>query len=326
MTTRYAKTEAGRQAIRDRSQALSRPARNLLLIVDGRRTGREWVALVQGSSEADLAQLIEAGLIEALGGGGEVLQAPPAVAVAQAPSELPSQVAQQGPQLPSHLPAPEPSLPPAQPLPVPPSELSPADSSQAQAPAPLAPVAATDPHSMPAPVPTAPSPAPSPSSRKSRSRFPSVLPPMLTSPPEAPPVLAAPPVSAAPSVSAAAPASATASLPAATLSATPSDLAPDALVKPRKGMTALMPEEDLRPVPVRLQDVSYRHLYDTMTAQARPLLGLIKGYRMVLDVEKCRTAEELRRLALRFIDEVRAAQGVGAAYRVTEAMCKAPEG
>ena len=82
--------------------------------------------------------------------------------------------------------------------------------------------------------------------------------------------------------------------------------------------------EDTRPVPERLQAVGYRHLYDTMTSRARPLLGLIKGYRMVLDVEKCNGPDEIRRLALRFINEVRGAQGVGAAYRITEQLCRPP--
>jgi len=225
MTTRYVKTEAGRQAIRERQQGLSRPARNLLLIMDGQRAGAEWVTLVQGSTEADLAQLIETGLIEATAGSA-----------ASAPAPVPT---------------------------------------------PASPIAAPSAPSATAAAPAAPAtPAPAPS---------------------------VPPV------------------------ARPADPAPEPVdmrysaPAPAKGMTAQMPEDDTRPVTVRLQEVSYRQLYDTMTSQARPLLGLIKGYRMVLDVEKCNGPDELRRLALRFIDEVRAAQGVGAAYRITEALCKAPE-
>jgi hypothetical protein len=42
-------------------------------------------------------------------------------------------------------------------------------------------------------------------------------------------------------------------------------------------------------------------------------LGLVKGYRMVLEIEKCSGVEALRVLALRFVDEVRMVQGDAAA-------------
>lgn len=62
-----------------------------------------------------------------------------------------------------------------------------------------------------------------------------------------------------------------------------------------------------------LQALSYRELYDRLTAEARARLGLIKGYKMVLDIEKCAGAEEIRKLTLRFVAEVRNAQGDAAA-------------
>jgi hypothetical protein len=58
-----------------------------------------------------------------------------------------------------------------------------------------------------------------------------------------------------------------------------------------------------------LQARSYRELYDLLTQQARPRLGLIRGYRMVLEVEKCNGADEIRALAQRFVDLVRDVQG-----------------
>ena len=58
-----------------------------------------------------------------------------------------------------------------------------------------------------------------------------------------------------------------------------------------------------------VQSLSYRQLYDLLTAQARPRLGLISGYRMVLEVERCSGADEVRALALRFVEAVRQAQG-----------------
>jgi hypothetical protein len=65
MAQRYAKTEAGRQEIKNRAKKLSRHARNLLLIVDETHPIANWVQLVHGSSEADVRQLLEEGLIAA---------------------------------------------------------------------------------------------------------------------------------------------------------------------------------------------------------------------------------------------------------------------
>jgi hypothetical protein len=60
----YAKTDAGRDEIRDRARKLTRAARNLLLIIDERHTGSNWVHLVHGASEADLRDLLNLRLIE----------------------------------------------------------------------------------------------------------------------------------------------------------------------------------------------------------------------------------------------------------------------
>lgn len=185
MTTRYIKTETGRQAIRDKAQGLSRPARNLLLILDGQKPGEEWVRLVTGSTPADLQQLIDAGMIEP---------------VASAAAATPARTAAVASAVASAVAGPE------------------------------------------------------------------------TAPPSVP----------------------------------PADTA-----------TQL-------PLAERLQAVGYRHLYDTLTAQARPLLGLIKGYRMVLEVEKCNGPDEIRALALRFVDDVLAAQGVDAARRIALQLCSPP--
>lgn len=66
MTLRYQKSDAGRAEIRARGVDLSRPARNLLLIIDGTRTGDEWLAMVAGASQADLQALLARGLVSAL--------------------------------------------------------------------------------------------------------------------------------------------------------------------------------------------------------------------------------------------------------------------
>ena len=59
----YQKTEGGRAEIKARALPLSRSARNLLLVIDATRSARDWLALVQGCGEADIAFLLEQGLI-----------------------------------------------------------------------------------------------------------------------------------------------------------------------------------------------------------------------------------------------------------------------
>jgi hypothetical protein len=59
----YVRTEAGRAEIRAKALPLSRPARNLLLVIDSSCSGEEWIGKVLGSTETDLQQLIDAQLI-----------------------------------------------------------------------------------------------------------------------------------------------------------------------------------------------------------------------------------------------------------------------
>lgn len=68
MAGRYAKTETGRAEIRARVHALTRTARNLLLIIDPSRDDAAWVSMVQGASAADLQTLLDAGLVAPVGG------------------------------------------------------------------------------------------------------------------------------------------------------------------------------------------------------------------------------------------------------------------
>lgn len=77
----YQKTEAGRAEIKARALPLSRSARNLLLVIDAGKPARQWLSLVQGVAEADLAYLLEQGLIGAAG----ATPARPAAAPAAAP-------------------------------------------------------------------------------------------------------------------------------------------------------------------------------------------------------------------------------------------------
>ena len=59
----YARTEAGRAEIGANRVKMSRPARNILLLIDASRTGQEWVGKISGSTLSDLDMLLAAGLI-----------------------------------------------------------------------------------------------------------------------------------------------------------------------------------------------------------------------------------------------------------------------
>ena len=62
---RLARTDRGRQVLQDRSLPLSRAARNLLLIIDPTQPTSHWLAVVRGTSPADLQALLDAGLVAA---------------------------------------------------------------------------------------------------------------------------------------------------------------------------------------------------------------------------------------------------------------------
>jgi hypothetical protein len=80
LSQRFFKTETGRAEIRRRALPLSRPARNLLLIIDASRDGAGWLGLVQGCGEAELRALLAAGLVAVDGSDA----APVRVTLAQA--------------------------------------------------------------------------------------------------------------------------------------------------------------------------------------------------------------------------------------------------
>ncbi|MGM9515574.1 hypothetical protein ACS5PK_15050 [Roseateles sp. DB2] len=79
----YQKTDAGRAEMKVRQLVNARATRNLLLVIDASKSARQWLGLVQGSTEADVQQLLDLGLIRATG----VVQAPaPAADGAFAPA------------------------------------------------------------------------------------------------------------------------------------------------------------------------------------------------------------------------------------------------
>jgi hypothetical protein len=59
----YIRTEAGKAEVRAHGIKLSRPARNLLMVIDASCSGDAWIGKVNGSSQADLDVLLAAKLI-----------------------------------------------------------------------------------------------------------------------------------------------------------------------------------------------------------------------------------------------------------------------
>ena len=55
--------------------------------------------------------------------------------------------------------------------------------------------------------------------------------------------------------------------------------------------------------------LGYTELYASLTAMAREQLGLIKGYRFVLDVETAMDLPALSKVALRFVAEIEKSKG-----------------
>ena len=64
----YVRTDAGKSEIRSQTIKMSRPARNLLMVIDGSCSGDAWLGKVNGSTPADLEVLIAAKLIAPQGG------------------------------------------------------------------------------------------------------------------------------------------------------------------------------------------------------------------------------------------------------------------
>lgn len=94
----YQKTDAGRAEMKVRQLVNARATRNLLLVIDASKSARQWLGLVQGSTEADVQQLLQLGLIQAVGGAPAVAPAAdsafaPAFGAAPTPSAAPAPAA-----------------------------------------------------------------------------------------------------------------------------------------------------------------------------------------------------------------------------------------
>ena len=81
--------------------------------------------------------------------------------------------------------------------------------------------------------------------------------------------------------------------------------------------THMVPTESLESA---VASLSYDQLYKLLTSQAKDRLGLVKGFKMVLQVEKCSSLPEMQALTVRFVGMVREVQGDGAATKMRRAL------
>lgn len=186
MSSRYVRTAAGQAEIQARVLKLSRPVRNLLLVINDSRTIDDWLVQVHGVTAEDVALLRAEGLIAQVG-----------AAPAAKPAAVPSR----------------------------PADLREAGSARAAA---------------------APAPAPA-----------------ATSPGE---------------------------------------------------------DADWRRTQEVIRHAGYNALYDALTSIGKAKLGLMRGYRFVLEVEKCNGPDEIRAFAMKFVEQLRAEHGMGAVGEFTYAV------
>jgi len=105
--------------------------------------------------------------------------------------------------------------------------------------------------------------------------------------------------------------------------ATPADLdllLEQGLIEVIKSDTAAARAMPAKTMAEAINSLSYDQLYGLLTSQARDRLGLFKGFKMVLEVEKCSGLQDLQTLAVRFVDMVREAQGDVAAKQMRLAL------
>jgi hypothetical protein len=68
-----------------------------------------------------------------------------------------------------------------------------------------------------------------------------------------------------------------------------------------------------------VSSLDFQHLYTALTVFAKQQ-GLLKGYRLALEVEQCQDFEQLQTLALDVVDRVRATKGDAAAHELRETL------
>lgn len=69
-----------------------------------------------------------------------------------------------------------------------------------------------------------------------------------------------------------------------------------------------------------IRAAGYTALYDALNSIGKAKLGLVKGYRFALEVEKCSGPDDLRVLALKFAEQLRTEHGMAAVGELTYAI------
>ncbi|BDI03746.1 hypothetical protein [Sphaerotilus microaerophilus] len=288
----FRKTDAGRRELRERRLGLPRVARNLLLIIDGTRSVRDWVGMIQGASLADAVALAELGLIE------------PGLGRAPGDSELAGLSVTTAPATLSGVPS---ALPAAWTRPGRLSELGDLPSPGAE-PRHMA--------SLGASLPTMLASLGGDSTWGDTSGAPLGRPGLRTTPTTtgAVPRRAAPAAVASPSSAVArAPAVAKAAASEAGVMSVPPSTWPG---EDSAGFVPL----DAGGRPVGRTGLDYSELYDSLNALVRETLGLLKGYRYTLRIERARNVIELEAVAGAFLIEVRRVRGDSTARMVERAL------
>ncbi|ALV09089.1 hypothetical protein [Roseateles depolymerans] len=74
-----------------------------------------------------------------------------------------------------------------------------------------------------------------------------------------------------------------------------------------------------RPMGAPVSSLDFQQLYTALTVFAKQQ-GLLKGYRLALEVEQCADFEQLQTLALDVVDRIRATKGDAAAHELRETL------
>jgi hypothetical protein len=93
----------------------------------------------------------------------------------------------------------------------------------------------------------------------------------------------------------------------------------EGLIEPAKAPAGHLPTRSAT-LAEAVGKLTYDQLYNLITSQAKERLGLIRGFKMVLDVEKCADIDALRALALVFFEQVKNQQGESAARAMRTAL------
>ena len=97
----------------------------------------------------------------------------------------------------------------------------------------------------------------------------------------------------------------------------------------RRKAAAPTAEPSPAPVPAATEAASastlgYQELYDCLNALCKEQLGLVRGFKYSLEIEKATGVDELRAVAARFVADVRRINGDSAAHMVMRALGMTP--